>query len=61
MIGISSVIDVPLTLKMRTGVYEGKNIAQKVITSVKEWTDRVGLITVHGRSRESVSLSHYCL
>jgi hypothetical protein len=46
---------------MRTGVYVGKNIAQKVITSVKEWTDRVGLITVHGRSRESVSLSHYCL
>lgn len=46
------MIDVPLTLKMRTGVYAGKNIAHKVISAVKEWPDRVGLITVHGRSRE---------
>lgn len=50
--GMSEVIDCPLTLKMRTGVYEAKNIAHKVIANVKEWTGRVGLITVHGRSRE---------
>ena len=50
--GMSTVTDCPLTLKMRTGVYETKNIAHKVLANVKEWTDRVGLITIHGRSRE---------
>ena len=38
---------------MRTGVYQNKNIAKGVISAVKEWTeDRIGLITLHGRSRE---------
>lgn len=39
---------------MRTGVYQGKNIAKSVISAVREWSDdRIGLLTVHGRSREA--------
>ncbi|KAH9406998.1 tRNA-dihydrouridine(47) synthase [NAD(P)(+)]-like protein [Tyrophagus putrescentiae] len=52
---VGAVTDVPLTLKMRTGVYERKAIARNVISAVREWSDasdRIGLITVHGRSRE---------
>ncbi|KAI2801514.1 tRNA-dihydrouridine(47) synthase [NAD(P)(+)]-like protein, partial [Blomia tropicalis] len=50
---MTSVADVPLTLKMRTGVYQNRNIAHSVISTVREWTnDRIGLITLHGRSRE---------
>ena len=38
---------------MRTGVYQNKNIAKGVISTVREWTDdRIGLVTLHGRSRE---------
>ena len=43
---------------MRTGVYENKNIALKVISNVKEWSERVGLITIHGRSREQRYTKH---
>lgn len=50
---MTSASNVPLTLKMRTGVYQIKSIAKGVISSVREWTnERIGLITVHGRSRE---------
>ena len=52
---VGAVTDVPLTLKMRTGVYERKAIARNVISAVREWSDasdRIGLITIHGRSRE---------
>src|SRR5699024_6506435 len=50
---VTSVADVPLTLKMRTGVYQNKNIAKGVISAVREWSDeRVSLVTLHGRSRE---------
>lgn len=50
--GMSSVLDVPLTLKMRAGIKEGKAIAHQVIRNVKKWGDRVALITLHPRSRE---------
>ena len=51
--GVSSVINVPFTLKMRTGVHNGKNIAKNLITTVREWPrNRLSMITLHGRSRE---------
>ncbi|KAM7302512.1 tRNA-dihydrouridine(47) synthase [NAD(P)(+)]-like [Ixodes scapularis] len=50
--GMSSVMDVPLTLKMRAGIQEGRQIAHQVIQDLKRWTDRVALITIHPRSRE---------
>ncbi|KAH9506059.1 tRNA-dihydrouridine(47) synthase [NAD(P)(+)]-like protein [Dermatophagoides farinae] len=50
---VSSVINVPFTLKMRTGVHNGKNIAKNLITTVREWPrNRLSMITLHGRSRE---------
>jgi tRNA-dihydrouridine synthase 3 len=65
---MSSVTDCPLTLKMRTGVYQHKNIATKVVSAVKEWnviagcdtgaTAPVGLMTIHGRSREQRYTKH---
>lgn len=47
---MSSVLSVPLTVKMRTGIYMDKKIAHTLIPSVKEWG--VDMITLHGRSRE---------
>lgn len=38
---------------MRTGIHNGKNIAKNIINNVREWQyDRIGLITIHGRSKE---------
>ncbi|XP_071496553.1 tRNA-dihydrouridine(47) synthase [NAD(P)(+)]-like [Diadema antillarum] len=48
--GMSSVLDIPLTVKMRTGIQEGKLIAHKVIPQVLNWGASV--VTVHGRTRE---------
>ncbi|XP_065683813.1 tRNA-dihydrouridine(47) synthase [NAD(P)(+)]-like isoform X2 [Hydra vulgaris] len=48
--GMVQVSDVPITIKMRTGIQENKSIAHKIIPLVKEWG--VDLITLHGRSRE---------
>lgn len=48
--GMVQVSDVPITIKMRTGIFEGKSIAHKVVPLVKEWG--VSAITLHGRSRE---------
>ena len=36
--------DIPITIKMRTGIYENKNTAHKVVPLVKEWG--VGAISV---------------
>lgn len=48
--GMSSVIDATLTLKIRTGIIDGKPIAHKL---VKKFQDlNVGLITLHGRTRQ---------
>uniref|UniRef100_A0A3P8S5J1 tRNA-dihydrouridine(47) synthase [NAD(P)(+)] n=1 Tax=Amphiprion percula TaxID=161767 RepID=A0A3P8S5J1_AMPPE len=44
------VLDVPLTVKIRTGVQEKSNIAHKLIPEMKNWG--VSMITLHGRSRE---------
>ncbi|KAJ8378854.1 hypothetical protein AAFF_G00233560 [Aldrovandia affinis] len=48
--GMKSVLDVPLTVKIRTGVQDKVNIAHKLIPEMKRWG--VSLITLHGRSRE---------
>nr|XP_054767655.1 tRNA-dihydrouridine(47) synthase [NAD(P)(+)]-like [Lytechinus pictus] len=48
--GMSSVLDVPLTVKMRTGVHNESRIAHKIIPRVYEWGASV--VTVHGRTRE---------
>ena len=46
--------DINITVKMRTGIYEGKRLASKVIESIKEsGGHRVSLFTLHGRSREA--------
>jgi len=48
--GMRSVLPVPLTAKIRTGVYENKNIAHHLIPKLKEWG--VAMVSLHGRSRE---------
>uniref|UniRef100_A0A673L1K3 tRNA-dihydrouridine(47) synthase [NAD(P)(+)] n=1 Tax=Sinocyclocheilus rhinocerous TaxID=307959 RepID=A0A673L1K3_9TELE len=48
--GMNSVLDVPLTVKIRTGVQQNCSIAHKLIPEMKKWG--VSLITLHGRSRE---------
>lgn len=48
--GMNYVLDVPLTVKIRTGVQEKSTIAHKLIPEMKNWG--VSMITLHGRSRE---------
>ncbi|XP_029652735.1 tRNA-dihydrouridine(47) synthase [NAD(P)(+)]-like [Octopus sinensis] len=48
--GMKSVLEVPLTVKMRTGIQDGKNIAHTLIPKLTKVG--VDLITIHGRSRE---------
>ncbi|NXI81105.1 DUS3L synthase, partial [Rhipidura dahli] len=48
--GMNSVLDVPLTVKIRTGVQEKMNVAHKIIPRIREWG--ASLVTLHGRSRE---------
>ncbi|KAM9340539.1 tRNA-dihydrouridine(47) synthase [NAD(P)(+)]-like [Symphorus nematophorus] len=48
--GMNYVLDVPLTVKIRTGVQEKNNIAHKLIPEMKKWG--VSMVTLHGRSRE---------
>ncbi|XP_052683373.1 tRNA-dihydrouridine(47) synthase [NAD(P)(+)]-like [Crassostrea angulata] len=48
--GMNSVLDVPLTVKMRTGIFDNKNIAHTVIPKLRDWG--VSMVTLHGRSRE---------
>lgn len=47
---MKSVLDIPLTVKMRTGIFDNKNIAHYLIPKLKRWG--VSLVTIHGRSRE---------
>ncbi|XP_052558634.1 tRNA-dihydrouridine(47) synthase [NAD(P)(+)]-like isoform X2 [Tympanuchus pallidicinctus] len=48
--GMNSVLDVPLTVKIRTGVQEKMNMAHKIIPKIREWG--ASMVTLHGRSRE---------
>ena len=47
---ISQVMDIPLTVKIRTGYFDKKPVAHQLIPSMKEWG--VSAVTVHGRSKE---------
>ena len=46
----SPVIDVPLTLKMRKGYYDGKDICHEFVQEISGWGARA--LTLHGRTRE---------
>ncbi|XP_065601926.1 tRNA-dihydrouridine(47) synthase [NAD(P)(+)]-like [Cyrtonyx montezumae] len=48
--GMNSVLDVPLTVKIRTGVQEKRNVAHQIIPRIREWG--AAMVTLHGRSRE---------
>jgi len=47
---VSPVIDIPLTLKMRKGYYDGKDIVHEFVPKVSSWNVRA--LTLHGRTRE---------
>ncbi|XP_030846055.1 tRNA-dihydrouridine(47) synthase [NAD(P)(+)]-like [Strongylocentrotus purpuratus] len=48
--GMSSVLDIPLTVKMRTGVHNDNPVAHKIVRRIYDWGASV--VTVHGRTRE---------
>ncbi|ELT97828.1 hypothetical protein CAPTEDRAFT_165435 [Capitella teleta] len=48
--GMTSVMDIPLTVKIRTGIYDDKNIAHQLVPKLRDWG--VSMVTLHGRSRE---------
>ncbi|XP_068603634.1 tRNA-dihydrouridine(47) synthase [NAD(P)(+)]-like [Brachionichthys hirsutus] len=48
--GMNYVLDVPLTVKIRTGFQENNRIAHKLIPEMKKWG--ISMVTLHGRSRE---------
>ncbi|RXG61981.1 tRNA-dihydrouridine(47) synthase [NAD(P)(+)]-like [Armadillidium vulgare] len=50
VLGMNRVLSCPLTLKMRTGIYKGVNVAHNIIEKAKLWD--VSLFTLHGRSKE---------
>ncbi|XP_054016494.1 tRNA-dihydrouridine(47) synthase [NAD(P)(+)]-like isoform X1 [Hylaeus anthracinus] len=47
---VSQVMNIPLTVKTRTGVYIDKPVAHNLMPKFHKWG--VSMITVHGRSRE---------
>lgn len=48
--GLKSVLDVPLSVKMRTGVYDKQWNAHRLVPMLRDWG--VDFVTIHGRSRE---------
>ncbi|XP_049732478.1 tRNA-dihydrouridine(47) synthase [NAD(P)(+)]-like isoform X4 [Elephas maximus indicus] len=50
VLGMNQVLDVPLTVKTRTGVQERANLAHRLLPELRDWG--VALVTLHGRSRE---------
>eukprot|EP00794_Sanderia_malayensis_P003490 gene3489-3988_t len=48
--GMVEVSEVPITVKMRTGIYEKNWTAHNVIPRIRSWGS--SLVTLHGRSRE---------
>ncbi|KAF5287080.1 hypothetical protein FQA39_LY16065 [Lamprigera yunnana] len=47
---LSQVLNIPLTVKTRTGVYSTESIAHDLIPKFGEWG--ASMVTIHGRSRE---------
>ncbi|XP_007952653.1 tRNA-dihydrouridine(47) synthase [NAD(P)(+)]-like [Orycteropus afer afer] len=50
VLGMNQVLDVPLTVKIRTGVQERTNLAHRLLPELRTWG--AALVTLHGRSRE---------
>jgi len=48
--GMQSVMDVPLTVKIRTGIYEHKSTAHTLVPKLCKWG--IAMTSMHGRSRE---------
>ncbi|XP_058137997.1 tRNA-dihydrouridine(47) synthase [NAD(P)(+)]-like isoform X2 [Dasypus novemcinctus] len=48
--GMDQVLDVPVTVKLRTGVQERVNLAHRLLPDLRDWG--AALVTLHGRSRE---------
>lgn len=48
--GMNQVLDVPVTVKIRTGVQERVNLAHRLLPELRDWG--AALVTLHGRSRE---------
>ncbi|XP_048197853.1 tRNA-dihydrouridine(47) synthase [NAD(P)(+)]-like [Perognathus longimembris pacificus] len=48
--GMNQVLDVPLTVKIRTGIQERVSLAHSLLPEMRDWG--VSLVTLHGRSRE---------
>ncbi|XP_006824619.1 tRNA-dihydrouridine(47) synthase [NAD(P)(+)]-like [Saccoglossus kowalevskii] len=48
--GMSSVMDIPITVKMRAGIQDNNFTAHKVLPRLRDWG--VSMVTLHGRSRE---------
>ena len=47
---LAEILNIPFTVKMRTGVYGNQPLAQQLVKQCHEWG--VSMVTVHGRSRE---------
>jgi len=51
LLGMNRVLgDIPVTVKLRTGVKEGRNTAHRLMPRLQEWG--VGAVTIHGRTRQ---------
>eukprot|EP00898_Chlorokybus_atmophyticus_P003170 jgi/Chlat1/3854/Chrsp26S04012 len=46
----SAVLDVPLTVKLRTGYYDKQNVAHTIIPNLQGWG--AAAVTLHGRTRQ---------
>jgi len=44
VMGMQAVMDVPLTVKLRTGIYDNRNIAHELVPQLRDWG--VSLTTV---------------
>ena len=47
---LSKLLNIPFTVKMRTGVYANRPLAHDLVRDCRDWG--VSMVTVHGRSRE---------
>jgi len=50
--GVTKVLSCPVTVKMRTGWDEKRNIAHSLVPTIQKWgIDGIGAFMIHGRSR----------
>jgi tRNA-dihydrouridine synthase len=49
VLGMSSILSSPLTLKMRRGYHDGSDVAHELLPKVAEWG--AAAVTLHGRTR----------